>query len=132
MDPWPLLARFVEVGRAIALPFAVATDAPLVFRRHRMGDERTLDAFGLPGPPPSAPRVTPDLVIAPVLAFDRHGSRLGQGAGCYDRTIALLRAAGPVWVVGLAFAGQEVDMLPIEDHDQRLDAILTEEGYRVF
>ena len=55
--------------------------------------------------------------------------RLGQGAGHYDRAIANLRAIKPVFVLGLAYAGQEVDALPMEPHDQRLDAILTETGY---
>ncbi|HEY9216874.1 MAG TPA: 5-formyltetrahydrofolate cyclo-ligase, partial [Phenylobacterium sp.] len=76
-----------------------------------------------------AAQVAPDLVLAPLLAFDRRGHRLGQGAGHYDRTLANLRAAKPVWVVGLAYAGQEVEEIPAEPHDQRLDAILTETGY---
>jgi 5-formyltetrahydrofolate cyclo-ligase len=68
-------------------------------------------------------------VIAPVLAFDRAGQRLGQGAGHYDRTLANLRALRPVFVLGLAYAGQEVEALPAEPHDERLDAILTETAY---
>ena len=46
-----------------------------------------------------------------------------------DRTLAALRSAGPIFVVGLAFAGQEIETVPREAHDQRLDAILTERGY---
>jgi 5-formyltetrahydrofolate cyclo-ligase len=74
--------------------------------------------------------VSPELVVAPLLAFDRHGGRLGQGGGHYDRTLANLRAKGRVFILGLAYAGQEVDAIPIEPHDQRLDAVLTEAGYR--
>jgi 5-formyltetrahydrofolate cyclo-ligase len=73
--------------------------------------------------------VAPDLVIAPLLAFDRKGGRLGQGAGHYDRTLANLRALKPVFVLGLGYAGQEVAEIPLEAHDQRLDAILTETEY---
>ncbi len=73
--------------------------------------------------------MTPDLVLAPVLAFDRTGGRLGQGAGCYDRTIATLRAVRRVQVIGLAYAEQEVDRVPMDEHDQRLDGILTDKGY---
>jgi 5-formyltetrahydrofolate cyclo-ligase len=73
--------------------------------------------------------VTPNLVIAPVLAFDRHGGRLGQGGGHYDRTLADLRGQRPVFVLGVAFAGQEIEAAPMDPHDQRLDAILTETGY---
>ena len=63
------------------------------------------------------------------LAFDRTGARLGQGGGHYDRTIAGLRARGPVLVIGVAYAGQEVGEIPTELHDERLDGILTETGY---
>jgi 5-formyltetrahydrofolate cyclo-ligase len=76
-----------------------------------------------------SPTLRPDLVVAPLLAFDRRGGRLGQGGGSYDRTLANLRAEKPVFVIGLAYSGQEVDALPVESHDQRLDAILTETEY---
>ncbi|MFZ3007447.1 MAG: 5-formyltetrahydrofolate cyclo-ligase, partial [Phenylobacterium sp.] len=69
-------------------------------------------------------------VIAPLLAFDRKGGRLGQGGGHYDRTLESLRSSRPVFVLGLAYAGQEVEPMDLDPHDQRLDAILTETGYR--
>ena len=72
------------------------------------------------------------MVIAPLLAFDRGGGRLGQGGGLYDRTLEALRVQGRVFVVGLAYAGQEVAEVPSEPHDQKLDAILTETGYIEF
>lgn len=116
-------------GAAVALPVAVARNAPLEFRRHAPGDPLVSDAFGIPAPTPAAPRVSPDIVFTPVLAFDRRGGRLGQGAGCYDRTIAELRAARPVLVIGVAYAGQELPQVPMEPHDEPLDAILTETGF---
>ncbi|WP_334161750.1 5-formyltetrahydrofolate cyclo-ligase [Phenylobacterium sp.] len=129
MDPRPLMRRLSETGAAAALPVAESRDAPLAFRA--WDDERPLepDAFGIPAPPPGAAPVLPDLVIAPLLAFDRRGHRLGQGAGHYDRTLANLRAVQPVFVLGLAYSGQEVEELPAEPHDERLDAILTETDY---
>ena len=72
------------------------------------------------------------MVIAPLLAFDRGGGRLGQGGGHYDRTLEALRVQGRVFVVGLAYAGQEVAEVPSQPHDQKLDAILTETGYIEF
>jgi 5-formyltetrahydrofolate cyclo-ligase len=127
MNPRPLLGRFEDMGADIALPVSLDRETPLIFRLIR--GELSADALGVPSPGPEAPEVTPDIVIAPVLAFDRAGGRLGQGAGCYDRTLADLRAAGRVVVIGLAYAGQEVDRVPMQPHDQRLDAILTEKGY---
>jgi 5-formyltetrahydrofolate cyclo-ligase len=95
----------------------------------RAGDVAKPDAFGNPSPPASAPEVFPNLIIAPVLAFDRRGGRVGQGGGHYDRTLEALRARGEVFVLGLAYAGQEIASVPSEAHDQALDAILTETGY---
>lgn len=129
LDPAPLAARLVAAGGRLAMPVTLGADQPLIFRAQRAGDLPLADAFGAPSPPPEAPQVRPDLVICPLLAFDRRGGRLGQGGGHYDRTLEALRAAGPVFVLGLAYAGQEVEALDIEPHDQRLDAILTENGY---
>jgi 5-formyltetrahydrofolate cyclo-ligase len=128
MDPSPLIAGL----DALALPVALYRDRPLTFRAWTPGDPLVSDAFGIAAPGPDAAEVMPDLVIAPVLGFDRFGARLGQGAGHYDRTLEALRRIKPIWVVGLAYSGQEVERLPAEPHDQPLDAILTETGYRSF
>jgi 5-formyltetrahydrofolate cyclo-ligase len=131
-DPQPVLRAILgfDPGHVTpALPVAADRDSPLIFREWRPSDSLVPDAFGIPAPPASAPEVTPNLVIAPILAFDRHGGRLGQGGGHYDRTLANLRELRPVFVLGVAFAGQEIDAAPMDPHDQRLDAILTETGY---
>lgn len=76
----------------------------------------------------SAGSVRPDVLLVPLLAFDRQGGRLGYGAGYYDRTIADLRASGRVRTLGLAFAAQEVAVTPRENHDVLLDGVVTETG----
>jgi len=129
IDPGPVLRRLQEAGARVALPVAVGRDAPLVFRAFASGMKLVPDVFGIPSPGPEADELRPDLVIAPLVAFDRKGGRLGQGGGHYDRTIQNLKAAGAVFVLGLAYAGQEVARAPAEPHDERLDAILTETGY---
>lgn len=129
LDPSPLIRHLARTGALFAMPAAEAVDAPLAFRAWDSRDTAVRDLFGVPAPPPSAPELHPDLVICPLLAFDRRGGRLGQGGGHYDRTIANLRAMKPVFVLGLAYSGQEVEDLPLESHDARLDAILTETGY---
>jgi 5-formyltetrahydrofolate cyclo-ligase len=128
MDPRPLLPQLAADAEA-TLPAAVDRHAPLVFRLWTKDTPLEPDALGIPAPAPVMPARLPDLVIAPVLGFDRRGRRLGQGAGHYDRTLAQLRAQKPVFVIGLAYSGQEVDELPCEPHDQPLDAILTETDY---
>lgn len=129
IDPRPLLPVLRRGGARAALPGASGRDETLVFRLWDPHMRLEPDAFGIPAPPPVSPMVEPDLVVAPLLAFDRAGRRLGQGAGHYDRTLANLRARKAVFVIGLAFAGQEIAELPDEAHDERLDAILTETDY---
>src|SRR5207244_4673928 len=117
-------------GRTKAcLPVAVDRRSPLVFRLWQPGEPLLPDAFGILSPPAASPAALPNLVITPLLAFDRKGGRLGQGAGHYDRTLANLRGQRPVFVLGVAFAGQEIDKVPMSAHDQRLDAIVTETEY---
>jgi 5-formyltetrahydrofolate cyclo-ligase len=129
LDPGPILQAILELneGRAqAALPVAVDRKSPLKFRLWRPDQPLVEDAYGIPSPPASAPEVLPNLLITPLLAFDRQGGRLGQGGGHYDRTLANLRRQRPVFVLGVAFAGQEIDAVPVAPHDQRLDAIVTE------
>ena len=90
-------------------------------------------AAGLPGTfgalvPAKGDWIVPEVLIVPLLAFDRRGYRLGYGGGYYDRTLEVLRARGPVTAIGFAFAAQEVDEVPIEATDQPLDLIVTERG----
>lgn len=130
IDPAPLAEALAARGARIALPVVIARETPLLFRLTGTPERLTPDAAGIPAPPPSAPEITPDLVLAPLLGFDPFGGRIGQGGGYYDRTLSALRARGPVTVIGLAYAGQACARLPMGPHDQRLDGVLTEDGYR--
>jgi 5-formyltetrahydrofolate cyclo-ligase len=127
-----------QAGWTLALPSVEGADRPesqgghrghMVFRRWTPGEPLVRDTIGLVAPPPERPILQPDLVVTPLLAFDRQGRRLGQGGGYYDRALAALRARKRVFVLGLAYVGQETHGLPDEPHDQRLDAILTESEY---
>ena len=132
LDPGPVLQAILgfDPGRAqAALPVAIDRKSPLKFRLWRPDDHLVVDGVRSPAPAASAPEVLPNLMITPLLAFDRRGGRLGQGAGHYDRTLANLRETRPVFVLGVAFSGQEVDAVPTDVHDQRLDAIVTETEY---
>jgi 5-formyltetrahydrofolate cyclo-ligase len=131
LDPAPLATRLAAAGAVIAAPVVTARDAPLIFRQQTDALSET-DLLGMTVPPASAPEVRPDLVIVPLLAFDHSGARLGQGGGYYDRTLAHLRATGPVLVVGLAYAGQGLERVPAGAFDQRLDGVLTETAYLDF
>jgi 5-formyltetrahydrofolate cyclo-ligase len=126
VDPQPFLDLIREAGVEIALP-AVANPTTMVFRRYRVGDTLIKGGLGTRAPSVSAPVVEPDVILVPVVAFDRMGTRLGHGAGYYDRALSGIHARGrrpPL--VGLAFSVQEVPRIPHEPHDIRLDWIVTE------
>ena len=72
--------------------------------------------------------VDPEILIVPLVAFDRYGGRLGYGGGFYDRTLQQLRAARATLAIGFAYSAQEADDLPLEPTDQPLDMIVTETG----
>jgi 5-formyltetrahydrofolate cyclo-ligase len=126
VDTAPICAALRAAGVPVALPVVVARGAPLVFRIWAPGDPVRRGPFGIVEPAEGLPEVAPDLVFAPLAAFDRAGHRIGYGGGYYDRTLAQLRAAGRITAVGVAFAAQEVAAIPAAPHDQKLDMIVTE------
>lgn len=129
IDPRPLLLRLHEAGAPCALPTVIAPGAPLAFRRWTPDAELFPGPFRVPSPGSEAEALRPDVVLAPMLAFDRRGMRLGYGAGFYDRTLAQLRQGGTVLAVGLAFAAQELPEVPVDAFDAPLDAVLTEREF---
>lgn len=83
--------------------------------------------FAIAEPRTGEPRA-PDIVFAPVVAFDERGTRLGRGGGFYDRFLA----DGGYRVVGVAHECQYAEALPKDEHDVRLDAVVTERGWHAF
>jgi 5-formyltetrahydrofolate cyclo-ligase len=126
ISPLPLMRKLAEAGAGLALPVVVERGVPLSMRAYAFGDALVKGVWGIRVPPPEAPEVAPDVLLVPLLAFDRNGNRLGYGAGYYDMTIAALRAKKRVVAVGVAFAAQEVDEVPTTPRDVRLDLVLTE------
>jgi 5-formyltetrahydrofolate cyclo-ligase len=126
ISPLPLMRKLSDVGVRLALPVVVGRGLPLSMRAFAFGDALVKGVWGIRVPPPEAPEVEPDVLLVPLLAFDRNGNRLGYGAGYYDMTIAALRAKKHVVAVGIAFAAQEVDLVPTTPRDVRLDLVLTE------
>lgn len=131
-DPHLLLKTLALADCTFAFPRVAAKKQPLVFHHWQPGRDLIRSAFGVPEPVEDWPRAQPGVLLVPMLAFDAGGYRLGYGGGFYDITLAALRASGPLRAIGVAFAGQEVEALPREPHDQRLDAVVTEKGFRSF
>ena len=122
----PLPAMQAHPG-PVCVPVIRELGAPLEFHLWTPDTPMVEGRFKALIPARPAP-VIPHALIVPLLAFDRRGYRLGYGGGFYDRTLAELRATGPVLAVGLAYAGQEIAELPAGSMDQRLDAIVTPDG----
>ena len=126
VDPHMLLAAAHDAGCGIALPHVLSKAQPMRFLRYEWGAPLHQGAFGLMQPNADAPPVTPDVVLIPLVGFDRTGNRLGQGAGHYDRALSVLPNA---MRVGLAWSCQEMDALPADPWDEPLHAICTEKEW---
>ncbi|MSP50397.1 MAG: 5-formyltetrahydrofolate cyclo-ligase [Alphaproteobacteria bacterium] len=128
IDVLPTLAWFAGRGHKVALPVVVGRKQPLIFRAWSPGTPIERGGLGIPFPSAESPEIVPEILMVPLLAFDRRGFRLGYGGGYYDRTLADLRARGPVLAIGVGFAFQEVEAVPDAPDDQPVDAIATESG----
>jgi len=126
INPLPLMRRLADRGARLALPVVVGRGRPLALRAWAFGEPLEKGQWGIREPRPDAPKVDPDIVLTPLAAFDRTGHRIGYGAGYYDMTLAGLRARKRIVAVGLAYAAQEIAVVPATSRDARLDLVLTE------
>ena len=138
---WPMKHEFdvrfimddlLKRGIQIALPIPHKTTREMTFSKWNGTGDLVRGEFGVFVPPVLDP-VHPDIVVVPMLAFDLKGNRLGRGAGHYDATLATLRNKKTILAVGVAFAAQAVLFnLPIEDHDQKMDMLITPKAFHDF
>lgn len=119
------IRHFFEAGHTIALPRITTLAEPMRFHHHTDPfEESDLEEgpLGLRQPAATAPELVPDVLFMPLVGFTIRGERLGQGGGFYDRWLA---AHPETLAIGMAWDVQEVDSLPLEDHDMPLAAIVT-------
>lgn len=126
----PLAAMRGHAG-PVCVPVVQGRGQALVFHRWTRDTQMVTGTFKVLVPATADP-VTPDIVLVPLLAFDARGYRLGYGGGFYDRTLAALRARGPVLAIGFAYDVQEMAPVPTDATDARLDMIATPSGLRAF
>lgn len=124
IDPVPAMAEAAAHG-PVGVPVIQGEGLPLRFSRWEPEGALRDGPFGA-----QVPLVDdffePEILIVPLVAFDRHGGRLGYGGGFYDRTLELLRAKRGTLAIGFAYGAQEAEALPLEPTDQPLDMLVTE------
>ncbi len=133
LDVLPVFDLMARFDKLTALP-CITDSGSLQFRQWRRGEPLVRQpTLNVQEPTPTAPSLIPAVVLVPLLAFDGLGNRLGYGAGYYDRTIEQMRQfSTPPLFIGVAHSAQELDEVPTEPHDARLDGILTELGVSMF
>ena len=127
IDPSPLMENLHSAGHRLCVPLIRGRGLALGFREWRPGAAMIEGAFGAMIPA-GGDWLEPELLIAPLLAFDAAGGRLGYGGGFYDRSLEGLRTKRPTLAVGFAYSAQQVDAVPRDATDQPLDAIVTGRG----
>jgi 5-formyltetrahydrofolate cyclo-ligase len=130
VDCQPILIRLMDSLQPVCLPVVLGDSEPLQLRLWEQGTPLYPAGYGTLAPDEQSPLVEPDVILMPLLAIDRRGTRLGYGGGYYDRTLAQMGKQARL--VGLAFAAQEIDEIPREVHDIPLDAVVTENGVVTF
>ncbi len=119
----PIACFLDEQGYKIALPRIIAEQKLLTFKEWVITDSLETNHFGVKEPLESAIDIAPDLIITPLLGFDRRGARLGYGGGYYDKTLVNYPKSIKV---ALCYSFQEVKNIPKEPHDVPLDWVITE------
>jgi 5-formyltetrahydrofolate cyclo-ligase len=123
LDTAPMLEQAHAEGLRVVLPYIEG--AAMEVAEHRPGDDLARSSYGAMEPA-SRIAVDPaqiDVVVAPGLAFDRAGRRLGYGRGYYDRW---LRRVGKALLIGVCFSSQVVDRVPATSSDERMEIVVTD------
>jgi len=126
-DPRPLIDWLVATGSAVALPAVVDKKGPLEYRAWRPGEELVDGVWGIPVPK-AREIVLPQVVLAPLVGFDRRSYRLGYGGGYFDRTLAAL-SPRPL-AIGVGFEMARIETIYPQAFDIPMDIVVTEAEIR--
>ena len=126
IDPLPAMTEMSRYSK-VGVPVIQEMNKPLLIAEWTPSTEMTEGQFGAKVPV-SKNFFDPELLIVPLVAFDRQGGRLGYGGGFYDRTLEKLKMKKPVLAVGFAYSCQEIEQVPLEMTDQSLDFVITEKA----
>ena len=123
VDDLALLKRFKRINFEVSLP-VIKKNFQMDFYQWKFSDPLVVNKYGIPEPE-AKNIVYPDILLIPLVAFDKDLNRLGYGSGYYDRVIAKLSKRKKIIKIGLAFSNQKIDKVPINKFDQKLNYIVT-------
>ena len=123
VDDLEILKKFAKKKIKISLP-VVKKNFRINFILCSLDSAFVINQYGIPEPS-DGKVVYPDILLIPLVAFDKKLNRLGYGAGFYDRLIQSLKKRKNIITIGLAFDFQEVHLIPVSKYDQKLDYIVT-------
>lgn len=126
IDPRGLIEGLRQTEKVITLP-VVLDSTRIDFRLWETDDDLVDAGFGTFAPGEAAPTTVPDVILAPMVGFDRRGIRLGYGGGYYDRYVErLIELDKRPFLIGIAHSCQEVEQVPNDVFDIALDCVVTE------
>ncbi len=123
IDDLEILREFEKKNFNVALP-VIKKNFTMEFFQCPLNGTFNINRYGIPEPI-NGKKVAPDILLVPLVAFDRNLNRIGYGAGFYDRIIKSLKKKKNIITIGLAFHFQEVHSISISEYDQKLDFIVT-------
>ncbi len=122
----PILEKFEKLKYMISLP-KVGKNSSMNFFVWSTNDPLNINKYGIPEPITNK-IIYPDILLVPLVAYDKNCNRIGYGGGFYDRYIKKIKKIKKVLTIGLAFSYQMIKKIPIEKNDIKLDFIITEKN----
>lgn len=122
----PILEKFEKLKYIISLP-KIGKNSSMNFFVWSINDPLNINKYGIPEPTTNR-IIYPDILLVPLVAYDKNYNRIGYGGGFYDRYIKKIKKIKKVLTIGLAFSYQRVKKIPIEKNDIKLDYIITEKN----
>ena len=127
IDTLRILKKLEKKDYLISLP-RINRNNKMNFYHWSFKDPLTINIYGIPEPL-SKKKVYPDILLIPLLAFDKNLNRLGYGGGFYDRYISTAQRQKKIIKIGLGFSFQKINKIPTNHHDKKLDFVITEKNF---
>ena len=124
IDIMPLVEKFQKLNYSITLP-KIGMNSEMNFFQWSTKDPLSINKFGIPEPISNKNKF-PDILLVPLLAFDKNFNRIGYGGGFYDRYINRLKKIKKIITIGVAYSFQKIKKIPVEKYDIKLDFVVTE------